>query len=221
MLVSTNVTRAGAATVLAGYVERGEPHREVGVRGALDEEPHLLQGVVGPVQRHPPVAAGGGRSTWRRGPWAPTAEHEPVSASCPSLRGRGCGSATRTPSRSYAVVEDLGDRVSHRVEPSCGRRLDQRAPPAASGRSGARCPAPRTGPVRGSEDRPHREEGHLQRVDPECVLPADSAAPRSTIRLSWPIRLISWALNRWTWMAWVSTPLWKILQICVPSPRIR
>ena len=34
---------------------------------------------------------------------------------------------------------------------------------------------------------------------------------------SQPTRLITCTLNRWKWMAWVSTPLWVIFQICVPS----
>ena len=34
---------------------------------------------------------------------------------------------------------------------------------------------------------------------------------------SQPTRLITCTLNRWKWMACVSTPLWVIFQICVPS----
>ena len=35
---------------------------------------------------------------------------------------------------------------------------------------------------------------------------------------SQPTRLMTCTLKRWKWMACVSTPLWVIFQICVPSP---
>ena len=34
---------------------------------------------------------------------------------------------------------------------------------------------------------------------------------------SQPTRLITCTLNRWKWIEWVSTPLWVIFQIWVPS----
>ena len=39
--------------------------------------------------------------------------------------------------------------------------------------------------------------------------------------LSQVTRLSSWTSNRWKWIGCVSTPLWVILQICVPSSRWR
>ena len=44
-----------------------------------------------------------------------------------------------------------------------------------------------------------------------------SDASGGMMMLSQVTRLRSWTLNRWKWIGWVSTPLWVIFQIWVPS----
>ena len=44
-----------------------------------------------------------------------------------------------------------------------------------------------------------------------------SVGSGSRMAPSQPTRLIDCTSNRWKWIGWVSTPLWVIFQICVPS----